>query len=393
MKACKMKTTLFLMTTILLFWGGCQSIPHSSSPGFETFNIQKISTTGIETVTLTSTKSEWPDMEYSKAAPFLFNSKDLHIAVIGDTGCRLKESNGKVSYQNCSLTKEWPYPEVSRSLVGESYDFAIHTGDYHYREQCTDAKLCPVYAAHTGYGWGTWWDDFFAPSLALFKKSPWLFVRGNHEDCLRAYQGWSFLSPVSKGVQRACEEIENYQWIEMDDLVFINFDNSSFEDRQNLQPAEVEKWKAQFVRLSSQIKSLSTKKEIWFLAHKPLLAFVPSPVDAEPTSIKPSLFNLMKETGVYDQIDFFLSGHIHNQQIIPSEGKVQLVVGHGGSALDAFGRRIMTDSLTTTTENKYSFGYALLHRVGFKTWDFIFKNQYGVQQLECHYGKNKINCD
>lgn len=393
MKTWEMKNTPFLFSLALIFWGGCQTLPQLQAPAFEQFKIQKISSNGIETVTLTSTNSQWPDMQHSKTAPLLFNSKNLHVAVIGDTGCRLKETNGKASYQNCSLTKEWPYPEVAKTLLTESYDFAVHTGDYHYREQCTDAKLCPVYASHTGYGWAAWWDDFFGPSLELFKKSPWLFVRGNHEDCLRAYQGWAVLSSEVKKFQGACEEIENYQWVEMDDLIFINFDNSSFEDRKEMTSTEAEKWKSQYVKIAAQIKSLPVKKEIWFLTHKPVLGYVPNPVDAEPMALKPNMIRLMKEADLYAHVDLFLSGHIHNQQVVPGDGKIQLIVGHGGSALDPFGRKIVTETLTTTTENKYSFGYALFHRTGFKKWDFIFKNQYGGDQLQCHYLKNKINCD
>lgn len=388
-----MKNSTYLIAVTLLFWGGCQSLSQTHAPTFEPFTIQKISTNGIETVTISDSRSEWPEFQHSKAAPLLVNSKDLRVAVIGDTGCRLKETGGKVSYQNCSLSKEWPFPEITKTLQSETYDFAVHTGDYHYREHCTDAKLCPVYATHIGYGWAAWWDDFFAPSLVLFKKSPWLFVRGNHEDCLRAYQGWTILSPVVKKIKDTCEEIEDYQWVEMDDLIFINFDNSSFEDRKEMTAEEIVKWKAQFFKIASQIKNLPVKKEIWFLTHKPVLGFAPNPADAEPVGIKPNMLRLIKETGLYDSVDIFLSGHIHNQQVVPMNEKIQLIVGHGGSALDPFGRKIMTDSLTTTTENKYSFGYALFHRTAYKKWDFVFKNQYGVAQLECHLAKNKINCD
>ena len=393
MKAWGMKKTTAGLAILLLFWGGCQSLPQVMNPRFEEFKIQKLSTSGIETVTVHFNSLNWPEVQFYKVAPLNVNSKNLNIAVIGDTGCRLKESNGKGVYQNCSVTKEWAYPEVAKSLQGETYDFAVHTGDYHYREQCSDPKLCSLYAQHTGYGWAAWWDDFFAPSLPLFKKSPWLFVRGNHEDCKRAYQGWSILSSVVKRIQDSCEEIENYQWIEMDDLVFINFDNSAFEDRQELTPKDSVKWKEQFLKITQQIKQLKTKKEIWFLVHKPVLGFVPSPADAEPVAVKPNMMQLLKQTGLYDQIDIFLSGHIHNQQLVPDDNKLQLIVGHGGSALDPFGRKIFTEQLVTTTENKYSFGYALFHRSGFKKWDFTFKNQFGEVELKCHLDKNKASCD
>ncbi len=395
MKAVEMKNSTLLPLFVLILWCGCQSLPQLQRPEFEQFSIQKITSNGIDSVTLKSNLSDWPTLQHLKPAPILFDTKNLRVAVIGDTGCRLKDAKGKASYQNCSQAKEWPYPEVTKSLGTENYDFAIHTGDYHYREHCTDPKLCAVYTAHSGYNWNAWWNDFFAPSLPLFKKSPWIFVRGNHEDCSRAYRGWSVLSPSLKRNLDLCDEVETYQWIEMDDLVFINFDDSSFEDRKDLLPAEVEKWKPQFLKLATQIKNMPIKKEIWFVAHKPVSGFVPNPIDGEPIAIKPNMLTMMKQTGLFEHIDFFLSGHIHNQQVLsfPNVAKVQLIVGHGGSSLDPFGRKIMTEALTTVTENKYSFGYAVFHRTGFKKWDFLFKNQFGEEQLHCHFEKNKLNCD
>jgi hypothetical protein len=48
-----------------------------------------------------------------------------------------------------------------------------------------------------GYGWDTWKADFFDPAQALLKAAPWVMVRGNHETCTRAGQGWwRFLDPV-----------------------------------------------------------------------------------------------------------------------------------------------------------------------------------------------------
>ena len=49
----------------------------------------------------------------------------------------------------------------------------------------TNAQNHPV-----GYGWNVWELDFFAPSARLLAAAPWIMVRGNHEMCKRAGEGW-----------------------------------------------------------------------------------------------------------------------------------------------------------------------------------------------------------
>src|SRR3989344_83386 len=309
---------ILILSLALLFWGSCKTTPSFFVFPFETFQIRKIVDKGVQTVELQANQAAWPDVTYKELTPLKLNSKKIKIAVIGDTGCRLKESKGVGTYQNCNLTNEWPYAHIVQSLVKESYDFAIHTGDYHYREHCSDKKLCSGYAKSVGYGWNAWWDDFYGPSQALFKKSPLLLVRGNHEDCNRAYSGWGPLSVFNKKFADICEEIEPYQWIEMDDLVLINFDESGFEDRKPSLEGQRLQWLRELKNISERISQLKTKKEIWFLAHKPVLAFYPENKTAEPVAIDEYLKALLSESGLIKKIDYFLSGHIHSQQLVIS---------------------------------------------------------------------------
>lgn len=379
--------------SFLLVWGGCQTAPKISNPDFSKFQIQKITSAGVETVSIKPSSSAWPTVAGVSTTPFATDSKNLRIAVIGDTGCRLKESKYGNAYQDCSSTKEWPFSDVVKSLGNENYNFAIHTGDYHYREQCTDPKLCPTYGKYFGYIWGAWWDDFYGPAQPVFKKSPWIFVRGNHENCDRAYLGWAAISAQTKQFTEPCVAVEPYQWIEMDDIVFINFDNASMEDRKEFSAEEATMWKEKFSEVKNRIKNLKTKKEIWLLSHKPMFGFVPDEKDAEPKSIGQFMAPLVKESGLYDQVDVFLSGHIHTQQVVQLDKKIQLIAAQGGTTLDPFGRKILNSKVMTTTENKYSFGYALFEKTGFKKWNFIFKDTKGKTELECKSNANKVTCE
>lgn len=373
---------------------GCQSAPTVSQNQFTPFELRKIIERGIQTVDLSPSKSDWPNLKYKDLKPFSFKSDNLKIAILGDTGCRLIENQFGAKYQDCPNPKEWPYAKAVATITKETYDFAIHTGDYHYREKCTDAVLCPQLTKSLGYGWPAWWDDFYGPSQALFEKSPLLFVRGNHEDCNRAYSGWGPLSSSNKKFQDRCHEIEPYQWIEMGDLVLINFDDSAFIDREELKTGDREKWVQQLKQLEMRLAELKNKKEIWFIAHKPVVGFMPDKSTAEPIEIKKNLYSVMKEVGLLSRIDFLLAGHLHSQQLMNSADlPLQIVVGATGTALEPFGRKIMNEKLTTTTENKYSFSYAVFERTGFKRWHWQFKDLDGVTQLDCKVNEGKANCE
>lgn len=383
----------FLLCGVLIFWGSCKTSPTFVAVPFEPFEIRKIVEKGIQPVVIQAGKGVWPAVTYKELSPLRLDAKKIKIAVLGDTGCRLKESHGKGSYQNCNLTQEWPFPEIVQSLVKESYDFAIHLGDYHYREQCSDKKLCSGYTNSIGYGWNAWWDDFYGPSQALFKKSPVLLVRGNHEDCNRAYAGWGPISAGNKKFEDVCTETEPYQWIEIGDLVFINFDNAAFEDRKPTPEKQKEKWIQALREISNRITQLKSKKEIWFIAHKPVLGFVPVGAQQEPSAIGEYLKVLLEETGLVKKIDYILAGHIHNQQLVFSQKDLlQIIVGHSGAALDPFGHKITNKKMISTTDSSSRFGYGLFERKSFKNWKFIFKDVKGKTDLSCTVRNKKINC-
>ena len=116
------------------------------------------------------------------------------IVVIGDTGCRMKTADNY--FQSCNDSEKWAFREMVESAAAQKPDLVLHVGDYHYRENaCPDGnKECG--GSPWGYGWDTWKADFFDPATALLKAAPWVMVRGNHETCVRAGQGWwRFMDP------------------------------------------------------------------------------------------------------------------------------------------------------------------------------------------------------
>jgi hypothetical protein len=123
------------------------------------------------------------------------------IVLLGDTGCRIKISaNGQGDpLQDCSSADAWPWARIARAAAREKPDLVIHVGDYHYREYCDDPLRCTPLRERgvvVSYGWVGWQADFFVPAAPLLAQAPWVFVRGNHENCDRGGEGWMrFLSP------------------------------------------------------------------------------------------------------------------------------------------------------------------------------------------------------
>ncbi|HBO76795.1 MAG TPA: serine/threonine protein phosphatase, partial [Cupriavidus sp.] len=130
------------------------------------------------------------------------------IVVLADTGCRLKKADN--AWQACSDTDAWPLSTVATTAAGFNPDLVLHIGDYHYRENACPPDIAGCQGSPWGYGWDTWQADLFKPAAPLLAKAPWVVVRGNHEECARAGQGWSrFLDPRPFDTTRSCDDPVN----------------------------------------------------------------------------------------------------------------------------------------------------------------------------------------
>ncbi|MGO4378971.1 metallophosphoesterase [Pseudoduganella sp. RAF19] len=125
------------------------------------------------------------------------------IVVIGDTGCRLKKSDN--NYQACNDAQATPFATIAAAAAKWQPDLVIHVGDYHYRENPCPEGNAGCAGSPWGYGWDAWREDFFRPAAPLLAAAPWVMVRGNHETCTRAGQGWwRFLDPRPLQPGRDC---------------------------------------------------------------------------------------------------------------------------------------------------------------------------------------------
>jgi hypothetical protein len=118
------------------------------------------------------------------------------IVVVGDTGCVVQNAG----VQACNDAAAWPFARLAAAAAAKKPDLVTHVGDYLSRENACPDGNAKCRGSPWGYGWDAWSADFFAPARDLLAAAPWVFVRGNHESCNRAGQGWwRFLDPASAG--------------------------------------------------------------------------------------------------------------------------------------------------------------------------------------------------
>jgi hypothetical protein len=134
--------------------------------------------------------------------------KPERIVMLGDSGCRLNKAFNV--WQACDDPAAWPFASVAATAARFAPDLVIHVGDYHYRENACPASIAGCNASPWGYGWDAWQADFFLPAAPLLAAAPWVVLRGNHEECARAGQGWfRFLDPRPFETKRSCDDAAN----------------------------------------------------------------------------------------------------------------------------------------------------------------------------------------
>ena len=271
------------------------------------------------------------------------------IVVLGDTGCRVVPTFN--SFQSCDAPAVWPFERVAQAAADASPDLVIHVGDYHYREGPCDLAHPGCAGTPWGYGYDAWEADFFRPARKLLEASPWIVVRGNHESCNRAGQGWwRFLDPRPLAPRQDCnlaadDDIGNYSGSyavplgRNADTQFLVFD-SSWVGVTPIPPDTLmyRNYKAEF---ESLFTLGARTRSAFLLAHHPVLGFASNPSDPQ----KPfpgngglqSVLAPMYPTVLFPpNIDVLLSGHNHLLEIVTfsSPHPPQFITGNGGTARD-----------------------------------------------------------
>jgi hypothetical protein len=316
------------------------------------------------------------------------------VAIIGDTGCRLRLTEKGGAFQNCDNENEWPFRKIVRAIAKDNPDVVVHLGDYHYREICADPARCKPFQNTVTYAYPGWAADFMDPASELMRTKPFIFVRGNHEDCHRAYEGFDkLLSPVGTS---ACVEDQDTQYVSFGSLLIVNFDMATVHDKPDEKNSpEYHRLKERYLKMLKTIRS-RPEKEVWFISHKPIWGLVPIGGSVLPTNL--NLQRAVTENPFPAQVTLAFAGHIHDFQLARGKHPVQLVVGESGTELDPVPERPQhTHNLENGVEvfsptvKENQFGYALLERRP-EGWQASLKNTEGKTEYICPLWRTQDLC-
>ncbi len=334
------------------------------------------------------------------------------IVVIGDTGCRLKKSDG--AYQACNDSNRYPFATVAAAAANWKPDLVVHVGDFQYRENACPADNPGCAGSPWGYGWDTWQADFFTPGATLLKAAPWVMVRGNHESCARAGQGWwRMIDPRPLLPGRDCNDPANDEQGDYSDpyavplgsdaqLIVLDTSNTT----GDIIPSgdiRQDKYRDAYHKL----EQLSQRANFNIVAnHHPILGLFAGQDKQGKVNLQPgnqglqSVFGAVNPLILPPRVNVLLSGHLHVWQEVSfsSPHPTQFVAGFSGTMEDLVP---LPEQLPPGTfpapgaviERHSSwvngFGFMTMERTGAQQWSVKVWDAAGRQLNSCDiYGRH-----
>ncbi len=338
------------------------------------------------------------------------------IVVIGDTGCRLKKSDGV--YQACNDGNLYPFAKIAAAAASWKPDLVIHVGDLLYRESPCPADHPECKDSPWGYGWGAWQADFFAPGAALLKAAPWAMVRGNHESCSRAGQGWwRMMDPRPLQPGRDCNDVADddigdysdpYAVPLGEDAQLIVMDTSNTTEKP-IATGDMRGLK--YRELYHKLEKL-TQQASWNIVadHHPMLGFFADRDKQGVVTLLPgnqglqSVFGAINPQLLPSRVDVLLSGHVHAWQQVSftSQHPTQFIAGFSGTMEDtvALPAKMPLDATPApgaVVERLSSwvggFGYMTMERRGPQQWEARVWDVNGKMRNNCMIDGHHSVCD
>lgn len=303
------------------------------------------------------------------------------IMVIGDTGCRMQMGS---EFQACNDSEAWPFATVAAQGAAWQPDLIIHVGDYLYREAACPEGNQGCAGSPYGDTWATWEADFFAPAAPLLDAAPWVFLRGNHEDCGRSGDGWfRYLDP--RPLPTTCQAFTEPYAFEIGDHRAVVMDAASAQDVTS-DAETTDAFRTQF----AEVERLAGDGPAWLLTHRPFWSIA----DADGGSYTEWTTATYTDAGYLqppEAIDMVISGHAHLAELLvfteESGRPVQVVAGNSGTNLESMDTGVFTASdvgdETLIEGRRYrEFGFIGLERVD-TGWVLIASMIDGTVPVSC----------
>jgi hypothetical protein len=280
------------------------------------------------------------------------------IVIFGDTGCRIKITDKKAQIQACNDPASWPFPKVAKAAAAWKPDLVIHVGDYHYRDADCPKDHPECAGTVPGDNLTSWKQDFFQPAAPLLAAAPWIFVRGNHEDCEHGGTGWFHffdLNPYTTCIQRTSPRTVSFPGRE-----FLIVDSAY---KENIEP--------------SLQQAARPREHTWLVTHRPLLtkgADIPEEMG----------YKLPKDWD--ENLSALFVGHVHLVSLNRFHDKrpPEFILGNGGSSLAESGQTPKQKREADETEYD-DFGFTTLESQGGTVWEMVVHNVDGKDMIRCRW--------
>ncbi|HUD88858.1 MAG TPA: metallophosphoesterase [Xanthobacteraceae bacterium] len=312
------------------------------------------------------------------------------IVMFGDTGCRLKTGDPT---QACNEPNAWPFPKVAAAAAATHPDLVIHVGDYEYREEACPAGNAGCAGSPFGYGWDAWNADFFQPATPLLAAAPWIMVRGNHEDCSRAGEGWfRFLDRAP--MEPACRDLTGDYVARLGDFSVVVVDSAKVSDTAGTDSDQVPILRRQLIDVLAKIPAYA-----WLATHKPVNGMLAKPGDPQVNIVSNTVLQAALGADMPANVRMDVAGHIHFFQAVDFGGvrPPQLVVGTGGDNLEGMPAASVAgadiNGLKAVNAVTYSgFGYMVWDRVETTIWTGTLFDIDGKPINRCRLADRSLSC-
>jgi hypothetical protein len=366
-------------------------------------------------------ESNWPiGITSARVGRFKVAGPKIHIdriVIVADTGCRMKGSEN--AFQQCNDVDLWPFAKIAKSAAALHPDLVVHIGDMHYRESPCAKENLGCADSPWGYGLDAWNADFFVPARPLLAAAPWLFVRGNHESCARAGQGWfRFFDAQPWSQRRSCNLPANDENADFSEpysvpldahTQFIVFDSS----KSSGKPYSISD--PAFVKYADEMRIVDRlgkeRASSFFLSHHPLLAVAKDKNNQAEIKLAgskglQSVFSATYPERLFPpEVSIAMHGHVHFFESISFVGPypASLVLGNAGSAIEGHvptslpaGTELYPGAVVQDYAARAEFGFATLDRMNGEPagrWLLTEYSEMGTPLMRCNITGDKSRCE
>lgn len=309
------------------------------------------------------------------------------IVVLGDTGCRIKA----VIVQACNDPAKWPFPHIASVAANLKPDLVVHVGDYLYRESKCPFGISACAGSPSGDDWPAWAADFFTPAAPLLTTAPFVFVRGNHEECARSGAGWlRLLGPLPVDPKTPCTD-HVAPWSVAFDAFTLAIVDDAHAPELFAPSGLVTLYTADFEAVARMGPA-----PVWLAMHRPIWGIVTLSLGMVVGGNR-TMMAAQEPHGIPANVALLLAGHIHTFEAIDyqSGAPPQIIAGEGGDLLDKAprdlsGRHVGALRISSGVSLP-GYGFLLFTREK-DHWDIHVMSADGAQEDLCRFLSRHIDC-